>query len=100
MKCPKCGAASSVKATRAYQTTMLRRSRQCFNGHAFPTIEVYPGNVDRREAAATQRGIAARKQVAKRRSVIAASPHLTATQLAADLGCTEARVRQIRSELK
>lgn len=99
MKCPKCAAASRVKATRAYQITMLRRTRECFNGHTFSTIEVFPGNVDRRSLAATQRGITARKGIAKRRSVIAANPHLTATQLAADLGCTEARVRQIRSEL-
>ena len=38
MKCPQCGAATDVKATRT-KDNVVRRSRVCFNEHAFTTIE-------------------------------------------------------------
>lgn len=47
-----------------------------------------------------ERGQAQRKRAAELRAAIASQPRATATGLAAELGCTEARVRQIRAELR
>ena len=38
MKCPKCGAPSTVKETRE-TPIRYRRRRECFNGHWFTTEE-------------------------------------------------------------
>lgn len=40
MKCPQCGADTSVLATRKHKTVFLKRTRQCFNEHRFMSIEV------------------------------------------------------------
>ena len=42
MKCPICGAPSDVLETRPYKQLFVRRSRECFNLHRFPTYEVAP----------------------------------------------------------
>jgi len=98
VKCPRCSADSSVLATREFADVLLRRSRECFNGHRFASFEVFKGNLDARTIAATKRGAVGRAVAQRRRHQVLAQPDLTATQLAAQLGCTEARVRQIRAE--
>lgn len=41
MKCPRCGADSSVKETRPFEHGTGYRRRECFNGHRFTTVEIY-----------------------------------------------------------
>lgn len=96
MKCPNCGADSNVLATRAYKDVMLRRSRRCFNEHTFHTYEVYAGNLDRRTLAGTRRGVQAREMANRRHNTVLRHPEMSATELAQQLGITEARVRQYR----
>lgn len=98
MKCPRCNADSEVLATREFSEVLLRRFRQCFNGHRFQSFEVFRGNLDARTIAATARGAVGRAAAQKRRAAVLARPHASATELARMLGCSEARVRQIRSE--
>lgn len=43
MKCPRCGADSSVKETRAWEFGTAVRRRECFNNHRFTTVEIYRG---------------------------------------------------------
>ena len=40
MKCPQCGAATDVKATRTKDNNMVYRTRVCFNDHKFTTKEI------------------------------------------------------------
>ena len=40
MKCPICGAATDVKATRTKDNNMVYRTRVCFNDHKFTTKEI------------------------------------------------------------
>lgn len=42
MKCPHCGAWTSVEETREHEFGTTRRRRLCANGHTFPTVEI-PG---------------------------------------------------------
>lgn len=96
MNCPRCGAPSEVLSTRTDVATVARR-RQCFNEHRFTTFEVPPGAVDRRQLEATKRGFLQRAAAWARRMQVLRSKD-SATVLAARLGITEARVRQIRAE--
>lgn len=41
MKCPKCGADSSVLESRVFEYETLRRRRECRSGHRFTTVEIY-----------------------------------------------------------
>lgn len=41
MKCPRCGADSTVKETRSWENETMYRRRECFNGHRFTTVEIY-----------------------------------------------------------
>lgn len=100
MKCRTCMANTEVESTRAYRTVFLRRVRLCFNGHRFSTYEVLPGNLDRRTIEVAERAAADRKRSWQRKAIVARSPDMTATELAAKLNITEARVRAIRAELK
>lgn len=97
MKCPKCGADSHVAATRKYKDVLLRRNRTCFNEHTFATYEVFAGNLDRRTIADTRRGVEAGTKAWKRKQAVLRQPETSATELAAQLGITEARVRQLRA---
>lgn len=60
MKCPECGADSSVTETRPYEEYFLRRTRLCFNGHRFKTLEIFPGNLRGHTVERSKRGIAVR----------------------------------------
>lgn len=64
MKCPRCGADSSVNDTRAAAHQTTRRTRTCMNEHRFTTYEIPSaayGSVKQRLAVAadTSRGRAA-----------------------------------------
>lgn len=99
MKCTRCGAASDVLATREYMEVFSKRTRQCHNGHRFHTYEVTAGNLDRRTLADTLRGVEKGRITWRRRQTILRSTE-SASVLAAQLGVTEARVRQIRQEAR
>ncbi len=40
MNCPRCGAASNVLDTRAWDFGTTRRRRECMNLHKFTTVEI------------------------------------------------------------
>lgn len=100
MNCPTCGAWSEVTDTRAAPNDMIRRRRACANGHKFATFEVLPQVVRAAagNAAATARASKASAARWARDRAIARDTR-PATQVAADHGITEARVRQIRASL-
>ncbi len=98
MKCPMCGAPTDVLETRSYMDVFTRRARQCFNGHRVNTYEVPSGVLDRRQLAATRRGVLQRAEAQRRTLAVLRSPHESASSLARKLGITEARVRQIRKK--
>jgi len=98
VRCNKCAAESEVLETRK-STPWVRRTRLCFNGHKFVTYEVYIGNIDPRTRSATIRGLKAVSLANQRRLRVKNGAAKTASQLARELGITEARVRQIRKEL-
>lgn len=91
MKCPTCGAWSSVLETRG-----VTRRRECANGHRFSTIEVPPGVVNKKDYRAFRRGAALRTRNWARDQRICADPR-GSTTIARELGISEARVRQIRA---
>lgn len=99
MKCPKCGADSSVLATRAFRTVMLKRSRRCFNEHRFESVELPVGALWHQKLAAIENGVAIRAKAQKLKHAVLSSPDQSNVALADRLGCTEARVRQIRQEV-
>jgi hypothetical protein len=96
MKCPRCGAASDVLATRPGEHHTTRRRRECHNGHRFSTVEVWPSALNRRDLAAAARAVAgaigrwARDQLIRK-------DKRPATHVARMHDITEARVRQIRA---
>lgn len=97
MKCPKCGAASSVLDTRVYKTVMLVRRRQCFNEcRTFKTYEVFAGNLDKSTLNTTASGHAKRVQAHSRKQTVLRQPNKTPRQLAEELGISEDRARKIR----
>ena len=98
MRCNKCAAESEVLETR-WSAPWTRRTRLCFNGHKFVTYEVYTGNIDRGTRDATVRGLQMVSLANQRRLRVKNGAAKTASQLARELGITEARVRQIRKEL-
>ena len=98
MRCNKCAAESEVLETRK-SAPWVRRTRLCFNGHKFVTYEVYSGNIDKRTRDATVRGLKLVSLANQRRLRVKNGAAKTASQLAQELGVTEARVRQIRKEL-
>ena len=98
MRCNKCAAESEVLETRK-SAPWVRRTRLCFNGHKFVTHEVYTGNIDRGTRDATVRGLQMMSLANQRKIRVKNGAAKTATQLAKELGVTEARVRQMRKEL-
>lgn len=80
MKCPHCGAWTSVLSTRG-----TARRRQCGNGHRFSTVETVVGLPGRRV------------QKWARNQAICADPRSN-SELARVHGVSEARIREIRAE--
>jgi transcriptional regulator NrdR family protein len=99
VKCPKCGADSSVTETRSYKAVFLRRRRKCFNAHIFATYEVHAGNLDRSTLAGAKRGAAKGAKARQRKEYVRKNHGVPSLELAVELGITDARVRQIRKEL-
>ena len=99
MRCPTCGAPTEVLETRPYMGVFSRRTRMCFNEHKTWTYEVPATALDRRQLPIIKRGIKTRVEARHRRLTIIRSPGVPASELAATLGITQARVRQIRSEV-
>lgn len=99
MKCPSCGAESRVLATRTGEHNTLTRHRECDNLHRFKTREVIAELMDLRESKKYLAAASSRAGLAKRNGKILRDIR-PATEVAKDYGITEARVRQIRAELK
>lgn len=99
MRCPQCGAPTSVLATRAFRVVLLSRRRQCFNLHTFTTYEVWHGHVDWRRIKDLVQVISDRAKGAKTRALVAGNPDLSHRELARRAGVSEARVRNIRKTL-
>lgn len=91
MKCPHCGAWSTVLDTRN-----TRRRRECANGHRFATVEVVPGVINTKDYRAHLRGAAERARNWTRDRRIVEDPRGSVT-VARDYGISDARVRQIRA---
>lgn len=100
MKCLKCGADSSVLDTRVYKDVLQRRRRKCFNEHVFQTYEVHAGNLDRRTLANTRRGVAEKTKAWQRKEYVRKHIDQPTLALAVHLGITDARVRQLKAELR
>ena len=66
MRCNKCGASSSVKATRENPALFVtKRSRVCDNGHRFFTYETHSASFSEIGARYTKHVVAWNKQVAR-----------------------------------
>lgn len=98
MKCLTCAADTSIVDTRPWKEVFVQRRHECFNGHRFKTYEVPAGCLSRKDVALAQIGVARRSKSWRLRRAVLTSPDASATVLANSLGCTEARVRQIRKE--
>ncbi len=100
MRCPKCGAWSEVKETRADDASFkTKRRRICANKHLFTTYEVLPAALaSTRDQRSTIR--AARASIAQYRRNQAIVQELRAGASVAAVayahGLTEARIRQVR----
>ena len=97
MKCLKCGAATSVTQTRLHMGVFARRSRLCFNNHRSVTYEVPAGALDKRQLSSILIGKAARSLAERRKQTVLRQPAKSAAALSAELGISDARVRQIRA---
>ena len=93
MKCPRCGADSSVSETRTHEDVFLRRARVCFNEHKFTTLEVHPGNVA--GLTLTKKGVIERAAswLRKQRILRSTAP---AAEVAKQYGLTATYVRYLR----
>lgn len=98
MKCPKCGADSSVRSTRPYKELFTKRGLECFNNHRFVSYEVTAACLDRRALESVKRGIARSTVAEHRRRYVLERPELSNLQLAVRLKITSSRVKQIRAE--
>lgn len=77
---------------------MLRRRRKCFNEtHVFITYEVYAGDVQAKRLKQRPNGIKAAAQAWKRKEHVAKNPTASASELARELGISEAAIRWIRN---
>lgn len=101
MKCERCGAASDVLETRAAEHGMVKRRRQCGNGHRFKTFEVYEPTAKavERDIRGTWRRVQAAAQRWWRDRKIILDPR-GASEVARAVQLTEARVRQIRASAR
>ncbi len=100
MRCPYCGAGSAVEATRSSRWGNMRRRRLCQNGHKFTTYEVLPQvlRTARSNAAAAQREAERNAALWRRNQAIVNDPRPTA-EVAADMGLSPVRVREIRRSI-
>jgi transcriptional regulator NrdR family protein len=97
MMCPRCGTGlTDVLATRKYRGVLPKRTRRCYNNHTFTTYEVTAGCIDRRQLDAAVRGAEQRAEAARVRAAVLRDDR-PASVVAAAVGRTEARVRQIRA---
>lgn len=97
MKCIHCGAPTDVAETRTKNAACTRRARVCFNGHRFTTYEVTPGAVSWRDQGLATAGFERRaKAYATKKAALRDTR--PATVVAAEVGCTAARIRQLRRE--
>lgn len=113
MKCPVCGRPTRVLAVEhlANGCTRVRRvctipTRAAHGEDEFDTYEVPAAFVAamgrarfEKLARSVQRGVTARQTARARREAVRRLDWARASHIAAHLGITEARVRQIRSEL-
>lgn len=101
-----CGLeAVRVLSTRTRGDGVVLRRRQCPDGHRWTSYEMHEavaGSIGKGKlataAAAHANGIRRRQQAQAKRELVAHCPHMGASELAAVIGCTEARVRQLRAE--
>jgi len=100
MKCPKCGADSSVKDTRAYMDVFLKRTRLCFNNHRFVSFEVLAGHLQRRDMETTRKAILGQRPAEHKlkRAILEHHAGLGSGLVAELVGCSSAYVRQVRRE--
>jgi hypothetical protein len=103
MKCQKCGADSSVLATRTHMEIFLKRSRECFNGHRFTSYEVFAANLDRRTLKQTINSATKirKKSFAIKKAVLAPeNATLRTGLLAKKLKISDSYVRDIRRQAR
>lgn len=100
MRCPRCGAWSSVEETRVSDPSFkTKRRRLCANGHLFTTYEVLPAMLaSTRDQRATIRAARASITQHKRNQAIiqALRAGASAAAVAHVHGLTDARIRQVR----
>lgn len=99
LKCPICGAWSTVLDTREGLSETVRRRRKCANHHRFPTLEMH---ATMRNVGAMQRAlqtIKARRKLWARDQKIIKDPR-TAAEIAADYGLTKRTIHTIRRRRK
>lgn len=99
MKCPICGAWSSVLGTRDGPFETTRRRRECGNGHRFWTYEVHaamrnPGSMKR-----SLDTIKRNRKLWERDQKIIKDPR-TAAEIAADYGLAKKTIHTIRHRRK
>lgn len=108
MICPTCGQSSERVIETRQAGGITVRTRACIDGHRWRTGEVAMTvlraiGMDqvRRRMTAVDRGVKLRQAAQARRELIAymLEQGASASAIAAEAGCTEARVRQIRAEL-
>lgn len=98
MKCPECGAYSSVEDTRAFSAS-LRRRRICANHHRFATVEVLDTAAARIEAARNKTIVAEGLRTWRRDQRIIADPRPSSV-VSKEHGLAASTVRQIRRKKK
>lgn len=94
MKCPTCGAWSSVLDTRTGPHESQRRRRECANGHRFVTLEVLPTVIHHDARVSTSRAVAKRRALWKRDQAIRADTRLQRV-IAAEYGLSRHQVGKI-----
>lgn len=83
-----------------FKTVLLKRKRECFNGHQSITIEMPISLVAKSRIASMERGTLKRAEAIKTRKLILAHPDLTSTQLGVKLGVSATWIRDIRREAR
>lgn len=95
MKCPTCGAWSSVLDTRTGPHESLRRRRECGNGHRFATLEVFPEVLHHDARLANVRAVAVKRALWQRDQNIRSDPRPRAA-LAQEHGLTASQITRIK----
>ena len=95
MKCPTCGAWSSVLDTREGPNETVKRRRQCANGHRFFTFEVLHAAIHQDAVKASARAIGRKRLLWRRDQAIRADTRLQRV-IAVDYGLTRHQVGKIK----